>query len=109
MHGLFNLLLAPALQPHPEGNILIDIQMGEEGIFLENGVDLPLVGRKIRNVSLIKKDIPPVRSDKTGDGAQRGSLAAAGGAQQSNELSVMYLQVETVQNLLPIIRNSNVL
>ena len=108
MHGAFDFLLAAVLQAHAECYILIYIQMGKQGILLEDGVDLPLVGRKVRNVFLIKKDIPLIRFDKAGNGAERGGLAAAGRPEQRDEFPVVYVQIETAQNLLPIIGNGNV-
>ena len=79
VHGFFNFLLAASLQPHSESNIIIDIQMGEQGILLENGIDLPLMWGQAGDVFLVKKDISRIRLDETGNGAQGSGLAAAGG------------------------------
>ena len=108
MHGLFDLFLAASLQAHSEGYVLIDIQMREQGIFLKDGIHLPFVRRKVGDIFLIKKDIPLIRFDKAGNGAERGGLAAAGRPEQGDEFSIVYVQVETSQNLLPIIRDGDV-
>ena len=91
-----------------EGDVLVHVQMGEQGVFLENRVHLPLVGREIRNIFIVKKHIPRVRPDEPGDGAQDRGLAAARGAQEGDELPIVYLQVEATQHLLPVVGDGDV-
>ena len=82
--------------------------MREQGVALEDGVHLPLVRGQAGDVFPIKKDLAGIWSDEAPDGAQDRGLAAAGGAQQGDEFSVPNVQVEALEHLLPVVRNSDV-
>ena len=53
--------LGKLLHFEPKRNVIVNIQMREQGVPLENGVHLPLMGRDIIYPFPIKKDIPAMR------------------------------------------------
>ena len=108
LDGLLHFLLALFLQAHPEGDVVVHVQVGEQGVLLEDGVHLPLVRGQGGDVFPIKKDLAGVRGDKPGDGAQGRGLATARGAQQGDELPVPDVQVKALEYLLAIEGNRDV-
>ena len=108
-HAAANLLLVHLLQPQAEGHVLVHIQVREQGVFLEHGVHLALVGRQIGDVLPVKKNIAGARLDKSANDSEGRCLAAAGRAQEGNELLVVNVQRETVEHVLPVEANNNVL
>ncbi len=91
-----------ALFPQREGDVLKDVQMGEEGVALENGVDVALVGRHVLDVLAEEDDIALIGALKARDQAQRRGLAAAGGTQQRQKLVVIDIEIDIVQHDLPV-------
>ena len=71
--------------------------MGEEGVALEHRVDRPLVGRQVGQVLAVQPDLALVGVLEAGDQAQQGGLAAAGGAQQGEELVLADVDRNIVQ------------
>ena len=92
-----------------EGHVLVHIQVREQGVLLEYGVHLTLVGRQIGDVLPIKKNIAGARLNKSSDDPERRGLTTAGRAQEGNELLVVDVQRETVEHVLPVEANNNVL
>ena len=103
-HGehLSNLLMdfgfGALLLTQGEGHIFKNVQVREQGIALENGVYIALIGRNIVDILTHKDNIALVSSFKAADKAQSGGLAAAGGAQQSNKFIIVNVQTDIVQN-----------
>ena len=67
------------LQPQAEGDVFKDVQVGEQGVFLEHRVDLPLMGRNVINPHTVKEDVSRRRCREAADNPQRGGLAAPAG------------------------------
>ena len=99
--------LALFVHAHPERDVLVHVQMRKERVFLENGVDLPLVRRKAGDFFAVEKDVALVGADKAADDAQRRRLAAAGRAEQRHELAVPDIEIQVLQNRLPVKRYGN--
>src|SRR3712207_6457512 len=74
-------------ETQPEGDVLGDRQMGEEGVALEHGVDVAPVRGSARHVLAVEQDMAPTGTLETGDHTQRRGLAASAGAQKREELS----------------------
>ncbi len=84
---LLDLLLdgLDAAAAQTEGDVLVDVQVREERVVLEDGVDLALVGRQGGDVLAGELDGPGGGVLQSGDHPQGGGLSAAGGAQQREE------------------------
>ena len=70
--------------------------MREQGVTLEHGVDLPLVGRHIVDDLAIEGDCAGCGRQEAADDPQCGSLAAAGGAQQGEEFMIVNVEIDRV-------------
>ena len=99
-HLLPYLIFRNLLLPQTEGNIVIDIQMGEQGIILKHRVDLPLVGRQLADVLPVKQDLSPGGLFKSRDHPQNRRLPAAGGPEKCHKLSLFYRQIEILDDRL---------
>ena len=66
-----------ALDLETEGDVLGHIHVREQGILLEDGVDLPPLRRQLRDVLSVEQDAPLVRPLKAAYEAQCRRLAAA--------------------------------
>ena len=98
---LFALLVGPA-QAKAEGDVLIHIEVREQGVLLEHRVHRPLVGRDRIDPHTVKKDIARGGRLKTTDDAKRGGLAAPAGTQQCEEFLVVDIQIDAVQHHFPV-------
>ena len=72
----FDLGIGNFLHAQGEGNVLEDIEMGEEGIALEHGVDIAFVRGKPRDVLPEEKDVALVRLLEPGNDTKGRGLAA---------------------------------
>jgi hypothetical protein len=90
--------LVPAdLAPlEPERHVLLDAEMREERVRLEDGVDVPLVGRALRDVVAAEEDAPVGGLLEAADHAQRGGLSTARGPEQGVERAARHLEIERV-------------
>ena len=70
-----------------EADVLLDGQVGEEGVLLEDHVDRPLVGGHPRHVLPLDADRPGARRLEAGDHPQQRGLAAAARPQQREQLA----------------------
>ena len=76
--------------------------MGEQGVTLENRVDLALVGRQVVDGFPVEGHCSGSGRQKAADDPQSGGLAAAGGAQQCEEFVVIEVKIDAVENTLPV-------
>ena len=90
------LRLEAALAAKAEGDVLEDGQVGEEGVVLEDRVDVALVRRQPGDVLAAQLDEAARRLLEAADHAQRGRLAAARGAEEREELPAADLEVDAV-------------
>ena len=72
--------------------------MGEQGVFLEHGVDRPFMGRNIINPHAVKQNVPGGRRQKTTDNTERGCFAAPTGTQQREEFLIIDIQIDVIQH-----------
>ena len=84
------------LEAKAEADVLLDGEVGEERVALEDGVDGPLVRRRLGDVRVADDDAPRVGALEAGDHAQRRRLAAAGRAEQREELAAADLERDVV-------------
>jgi hypothetical protein len=71
----------------PEGHVLLDRAMREQGVALEDGVARPPERGQAGDVVAVEVDAALARVLEAGDHAQRGRLAAAGRAEHGEELA----------------------
>ena len=72
--------------------------MGEQGVLLENRVQLPLVGGQIGDVLAVEDHLPRIRLFKAADDPEGCGLSAAGRAQKGDEGILLHRQVQVVQH-----------
>ena len=76
--------------------------MREQGVFLENGVDLPLIGRNVIDPHTVEQDISRRRRRETSDDTQRGGFAAPAGSEKREELLIIDVQIDVIENQLVV-------
>ena len=77
--------------PQAEGHVLEDVQMGKQGVPLENSVDLPQIRRNIIYPHPVEQHFSRSGRQKAANDAQGCRLAAATGSEQCEELTVIYV------------------
>ena len=97
LQGLLRIfrVLAP-LHPQSKGDVLKHVQVGKQGVFLEYGVDLPLIGRNVINPHTVKEDVSRRWCREAANHPQRGGLAAPAGPKQCEEFFVIDVKVDVV-------------
>jgi hypothetical protein len=88
--------LGHVLEPHAEGDVVAHAQEREQGVALEHGVDLALVGRGADHVDPVEQDAPAGGLLEPGHQAKGGRLAATRRAEQGEELAAGHVQVDTI-------------
>ena len=98
LHPLIDLILGELAQFQGEGHVLPHGHVGIQGVVLEHHGDVPILGGHV--VHELAVDVQLARADllQTGDHPQGGGLAAAGGADQHDELLVGDFQVEVLDS-----------
>ena len=67
------------LHPQTESDVLKHVQVGEQGVLLEDGIDLPLIGRNVINPHTVKEDVSARRGREAADNPQCGGFTAPTG------------------------------
>ena len=93
-----DLGILDALAAQPEGDVLVDRQVREERVVLEDRVDVALVGRQPGHVLALELDDARRRRLEAADHPEGGRLAAAGRAEQAEELPRADLEVDVVDD-----------
>ena len=99
---LLDFSLRQLLHPQAESNIFKYIQVREQGVFLENRIDLPLIGRNVINPHAIEQDVSRCRHRETSDNTQRGGFSAPAGSEKREELLIIDVQIDVIENLLVV-------
>ena len=90
------LLLADLLDLERVEQVVVRAHVRVERVLLENEGDVSVLRLDTDHALVVDADVARVRLLQPGDHAQRGRLAAAGGAEQHQELSVAHLEGEVV-------------
>jgi hypothetical protein len=90
------LVLAYTLDPQAVSHVVEHIEVGKQGVVLEDGVDVATEGSQPGDVLAAEEDPPGGGRVEAGDQAQHRGLAGAGWTEQGEELSVRDLQVDPV-------------
>ena len=70
---------------------------------LEHEADAPVAGSDPGDVAAVQRDAPVIDFDEPGDGAQQRALAAAGGAEEDEELALLDLERDVVDDRMRLI------
>ena len=108
LHGRFDFLFTFAMDPHSKRHIVINIQMREQRILLENGVDLALVRWNIVDFLAIEKNIALVRMNEAADNPQGSGLSTSRRTKQGDKFASPDTEIEIFQNGLAIKGNGDV-
>src|ERR1700730_17183702 len=76
-HPSIDVLTGDLATAQSEGHVVEDVEGGEEPVRLEHRIDIPPVGREIRNVAPVQRDRPLGRRLEASDHAERRRFAAA--------------------------------
>ena len=91
-----------ALAAEPERDVLEDRQVGEQGVVLEDRVDVALERRQPRHVLALELDQSRRRLLEAADHPEGRRLAAARRPEEAEELAVAHLEVDVVDgDLVP--------
>ena len=96
-----------ALHAQAVPDVLRHGHMREERVVLEDGVDVALVGRPVRDVVAAELDSPLVQALEAGDEPQRRRLAGSGRAEQRKELAGRDLEIDPVDRHDVAVRLAN--
>jgi hypothetical protein len=88
--------LAHVLEAQPKGDVVGHVQEREQGVALEDGVDLALVRRGAGHVDPVKQNAAVGGLLEPGDQPQGGRLAAARRTEEGEELAPGHVQVDPV-------------
>jgi hypothetical protein len=75
-----------------------------ERVVLEDHGHVAVLGGQVRDVAVTDEDLAAVDLFEAGEHAQRGGLAASGGADEDEELPVCNVDVELVDGRLGVAR-----
>jgi hypothetical protein len=84
------------LQTQPEGNVVLDGQVGEKGVILKYDIGVALIGRQVVDDLAINENVARVRVFQASDQPQRGGLATTAGPQQREKLTFRNRQTQVV-------------
>ena len=103
-----DLVLGHLAELQGEGHVLVDGHVGIQGVALEHHGDIPVFGFHV--VHELPVDVQLAAADflQAGHHAQGGGLAAAGGANQDDELVVLNIQVEGLHGHNALVRHLEV-
>src|SRR5207245_1820337 len=86
-----------------EGHVAVNGQMGEQGVMLENGVDVAVVRREGGGVFPVNQDFARLGLLKTRDQPEERRLATPARAEQSQEFTAPDRKCETLKRrVLPV-------
>jgi hypothetical protein len=88
--------LRRGLPLHPEADVLLDRQPGEDGVLLEDE-DAPGIGSDDRRS--VHQDLPPGRREEAARDVEQSGLAAPRGPDETDEFAVAHVEVDVFQNL----------
>ena len=95
-HPPGDLVLSQLGDAQAEGDVVVHIQVGEEGVALEDGVDLPFVGRDIINPHPVEQHSTGCGLHEASDDLEGRGFAAAAGSEQREEFGIVDIEVYVV-------------
>ena len=95
--GRLGRSLGARLDPQAEGHVLEHRHVPEQGIVLEHETDIALAHVEIRGILAADDDVAAVGLLQPRDDPQQCGLAAAGGAEQRHQFTVVKIEVDVGQ------------
>ncbi len=89
--------LAAWLDPKAKRHVLEHRHVAKQGVVLEHEADVALAHVQIRGILAADDDVAAVGLLQPGDDPQQSGLAAAGGAEQRHQLTVVKIEVDVGQ------------
>ena len=96
LHALLHLRSGRFLEFEGVADVLADAHVRVEGVALEDHADVAVFGRDLVDDTVVEADLPGGRLVDTGNHEERGRLAAAGRAEEGNELSALDVEGDVV-------------
>ena len=103
-YALHYLLFGSVLHAESEGDVLIDVEVGEKCISLEYGVDVALVGRNSVYALAVEKHVSAGGLKKACDYAESGGLSAARRPEKGNELLILDVETDIFEDTLALLK-----
>lgn len=100
LHALVDFVFRNLLALEAEGDVVVDVQVREQRVTLENGVDVSLCRGFFGNVFATENHSPFIGLFKACDNAEERRLAAARRAEQRYELAILDGDVDILQDSL---------
>ena len=101
---IIDIILALFTDLEPESDIVSDIHMRKQRIFLEYGIDLPLVWGQMGDILPLKQHLTGIRRFKAAQNSECRCLAAAGRTEQRDKLVFFDLEVKLIEHQLSVVR-----
>ena len=100
----YYLLFGSFLNAQTERYVLVNVEVRKQRVPLKYCVYIALVRRYAVYAPAVKEHVAARRLEKARDNAERGRFSAAGGSQKSYKFLVLYVKVNSVEYLLPVIK-----
>ena len=85
-----------------ERNVLEYVQVGEQGVALEDRIDLPLVGRNVVDALAVKDDRAFILLQEAAQDTQQRGFTAAGRTEQRHKFVFINIQIDTFEHDLSV-------
>ena len=103
---VFNLLVAlfiddsggDTFKLQAKSNVFKNVQVGEESVFLENGVDGPAVGRKIAYILAVQQNFTACRQFEARNHTQGCRFTAARRTEEGDKLAFAHVKIDIFDN-----------
>ena len=102
-HSVAYFLLLQLFKAKGECNILINIKVGEEGVFLENRVYLSLVGGNIADFLTVEVKVSAVCRFKAANDTKGGGFTASRRAEKCDKFFISDVKIHIVYNGFAVI------
>ncbi len=93
---IVDLLPGEFFEPEAEGDVLLHVEVGKNGVGLKDHGDVPLVRGHVVHPLVPEEDVSRGGVLETGQHPQKGGLAATGGAQEGDEFAVLHVEGDRV-------------
>jgi hypothetical protein len=98
LDAIADLRAWPAQHFEPECDVAGDIEMREQPIVLEDGVDRPLRRRQRIDAAFAQLNRTRIWAGKAGDKTQQGGLATSGRAENAQKLAFANVEINALQH-----------
>ncbi len=102
-YTIVNFLFRKLGNTQTERDVVVHVEVREQRVPLEHGVDLPLVGRYIVDALAVEQYIAGCGRKKAADDPEHCGFSASAGTQQSKKFLVIDVQVDVVENRLSVL------